>query len=193
MVNPWLLLGVVALCALSALGGAKVESDHRDAQQLVLERSMHDAYVQAVDKYRGVAQGVSAQLNQETAKRESQKVSYDRKLRDARRGGVVLATCQPAEVPAGRPNQPAQAGDVQPVGPRLQLTRELGSLYNDALALAVPESGDTWRADVGTPETGSFDINDILANLGENAKRWGECRSALMGWQALARRNGWTK
>ena len=28
-------------------------------------------------------------------------------------------------------------------------------------------------------------------NLGENAERWALCRGQVMGWQDLARKNGW--
>lgn len=176
--NPWLILAAIGLAAGAFLAGVKVEADHRDAQMLVQERAMHQAYVSQVAEYRAKSQQIAKELNDESTKRQGDAVSFREQLRRARASGKALARCQD-------PGQPAGAG--------VRLTGEFVGLYDRALEIGVPRPRDPERVDAPAPRPDSIDPADVLANHGENAEAWAECRSALRGWQALARRYGWAQ
>lgn len=160
--NLWLILGVVVLCALSALGGAKIESDHRDAQLLTQARADADAYKQGAARLRASADGTSQKFNAEKEARERDKRNFAEQLRRARQQGFVLATCDPAPSP-----QPAVSGVVAagPDGqtpspdtavlPRLRLTLSFVGLWNSALAIGGAASGNSGATDGRVPAADS--------------------------------------
>jgi hypothetical protein len=172
--NPYLLLAAGVTFVLGVFLGLDIQDDRAKAQLLVQERAMHDAYVRQVAEYRAHAQSVSKELNDATIKRQSDAVAFRAELARAKAGAVQLAECNPA-------------------GPGARLTGEFSWLYDSALEIGMPGAGDPGRTDAPAARPGPVDPADVLANHAENAEAWAECRSALRGWQALARRYGWVQ
>lgn len=158
--------------------GMDVQEDRHRAQLLVQERAMHDAYVKQVAAHRAIAQQTAKELHDEATKRQGDAVSFRDELRRARESGKALARCPD-------PGQPAGTG--------VRLTGEFSRLYDRALEIGVPRARDPERVDAPAPRPDSIDPADVLANHGENAEAWSECRTALRGWQSLARRYGWVQ
>lgn len=180
--NPWtwivLALAMLATAAGSFYAGIRVESNHRDAQQLVQANAMHDAYVKKVGEYRGTAQQISQELSNEKTKRTNDAVAFRDELRRAQASGKALVRC---------PKPSDQAG----TGARL--TGEFGRLFDRAVEIGVPGAGGPGRADAA--DTGAQDVDpaEVLTVTGDNAEAWAECRAIARGWQTLAKRNGWVK
>ncbi|MCC6530925.1 MAG: hypothetical protein IT531_00110 [Burkholderiales bacterium] len=190
--NPWVLLGILGACVASFLGGVAVESDRRDALLLAQQQAMHEAYVAQAQRSRSIAQDISRGLTDEQIRRQADAVAYREQVRRAR---ATLAVCPPA-VPVQEAPMATVAPDVgEPValrGPEPRLTAEFVRLYDLAHGAAVPGAGDTREADGAAARAGTVGPEDVLAVHGDNADAWAECRANLRGWQALARKHGWT-
>lgn len=181
------LVGMVA----SFFFGMDVQEDRHQAQLLVQERAMHDAYVKQVAAHRAIAQQTAKELQDEATKRESDAVSFRDELRRARASGKALAVCPTVSTDGGQTpgvDRPAQVRLLEP-----RLTGEFARLYDRALEIGVSRPRDPERVDAPAPRPDSIDPADVLANHGENAEAWAECRTALRGWQSLARRYGWAQ
>ena len=175
LLNPWVILGIILLCAASFFGGGKVESDHRDAQLLTQEREYHSAFVQRAATLRTNADTVSTQLNKETRLRDADRVEFSNKLLEAI-NAKILTKCEAAETPDGEPVVLINVG-----------------VWNSALTIGPGPSGDPRGTDGAAIGAGFANAAEAVANLGENATRWSTCRAQVTGWQALARKNGWVK
>ena len=171
--NPWVLLGIIVALAGAGVLGAKIESDHRDAQLLTQERAYHETYVARVRDLRAAADSVGAQLNKEQAERDIDREHFSQKLLEAI-NAKTLGKCEPAATP-----------DAAPV-----IFVNVG-LWNAALAIGSGAGGDPGGADGGAGPAGFAPLEDAYRNLGENSSRWAACRTQVRGWQALARTNGW--
>ena len=176
--NPWVILGIVVLCAASALGGAKIESDHRDAQLLTQERVLHEAFVTRAALLRNNANAVSQKFNLTRAGHAKQLQVYERQLTEAKNANQ-LGKCETVVVAAdGKP-----AVTVQSIN---------AGLWDSALSEGGQRpGGDPGRAN-GTPGGTDFaPLEAAYRNLGQNGDRWKKCRAQVRGWQELAVKNGW--
>ena len=200
--TPSLWVGLAGLVASVAafFWGMQVESDSRDADLLVQERLLHEAYTRGVNKYRGVAQDVSKELSDERSNREDHDVRFRAELQKVRSAATPLATCAQPTLTRSTSSLVAVAPAVSaPIvssdrDPEPRFTAEFVRLFDLALgAPGVPTTGDPWRVDAAASSSGTVDAQTVLAVHGENASAWRECRAALGGWQSLARMNGWAK
>lgn len=171
---PWAGIAVLAAGLAGVFIGMDIQADRHQAALLVQERAMHEAYVAKVAEYRAHAQHVAKELNDETAKRQSDAVAFRAELARAKAGAVQLAVCNP-------------------VGTGVRLTGDFIRLYDGALSIGMPGTGDPGRADAPAARPDPVEPADVLAVHADNAEAWAECRSALRGWQALARRYGWVQ
>lgn len=171
---PWAGVAVLVAAIGGMFFGMDIQEDRHKAAVLAQERAMHDAYVRKVGEYRAHAQHVAKELNDETIKRQSDAVAFRAELARAKAGAVQLAVCNP-------------------VGTGIRLTGDFIRLYDGALSIGMPSAGDPARADAPAARPDPVEPADVLANHADNAEAWAECRSALRGWQALARRYGWVQ
>lgn len=204
MLNPWIWLcagaAVLALCAGSFIAGIRVESNSRDADLLVQERSHYEAFRQRIAAGRVIAQDISEALNRERVDRQVDAQAFRSELRASRASGRPLATCAPA-TPAAETAMVAVAPTVEgasgearlrPAEPRF--TAEFARLWDSAHGAAgLPAPGDPGRVDVAATRAGTVDAETVLAVHGDDADAWRECRAIARGWQALARKHGWVK
>lgn len=174
LLNPWVLLGIVAALAGAFVSGMSFQDDRHDAALLVQERAMHDAYVGKVREFREIAQTTSKELSDATTRRQADAVSFRDELRRAKASGKPLATCEPG-------------------GAGFRLTSDFSRLYDSALQIGMPSARDTGRVDAGDTRPDPVEPAEVLAVHGENAEAWAECRAIGRGWQALARRHGWVQ
>lgn len=173
--TPYLLLAAVVTFVVGLFVGMDIQEDRHKAQLLVQERAMHSAYVRKVGEQRAIAQAVSKELNDEASQRQSDAVAFRLELARARAAAVPLAVCNPA-------------------GAGVRLTGDFVGLYDRALDIGrVPRAADPGRADEAPARPDPVDPADVLANHAENAEAWAECRTALRGWQALARQYKWVQ
>ena len=177
LLNPWVILGIILLCAALFFGGVKVESDHRDAQLLTQERAFHAAFVNRAGELRANADTVSADLNLARKGRAADRLEFSTKLLEAIHGKELSrVTCPIPGEPAGAPVVLVNA-----------------SLWDAALTIGRGPGSDTGRADGGARPPDFAPLEEAYANLGENSNRWSACRAQVSGWQSLARKNGWVK
>lgn len=193
------VLFCLVLCTVSMLTGAKLASDHMAAKQLQAEQATHAKYMAEVDRHRGIADDVSMKLNEERANADARNRLFAERLRRAGTAEKSLATCgknnpqDPATVlAAGNTGAQSQAA-VEPPRSGLRLTSEFVSLYDDAVRLSVPAAGDTRPVDASSPAAGTVGPEDVLEVTAANSAICGAIRSQVMGWQALARKEGWAR
>jgi hypothetical protein len=180
LASPLLKLAIVlAIFAGGFVTGCQVESDHRDAQLLAQERALHEAFVKRAGELRGNADAVSADLAKAKQARRADRQSFEQRLSEAKRGNQLVQV----ECPA--------AGGVVAAAPGA-VNLNVG-VWNAALTIGRGSGGDPGGADGGAGGTGFAPVEDAFTNLGENGERWAECRRQVIGWQELARRNGWVK
>lgn len=174
LLNPWVLLGLVVALAGAFVSGMSFQDDRHQAALLEQERVMHEAYVAKIREFRTIAQTTSKELTDATTKRQTDAVAFRDELRRAKASGKALATCEPG-------------------GTGFRLTSDFVGLYDRALSIGVPSTGDPGRTDAPAPRPDPVEPADVLANHADNAEAWAECRAIGRGWQALARRHGWVQ
>jgi hypothetical protein len=165
VILPPLLTSRLSLEALAALAiavggfavGVKIEGNHRDAQQLVLERSMHKAYV---DQVRRSNEDVAKLKNLQVVDRNSF-AALRQELTRVKRSTLASSTCPESGAPA----------------PDVRLTADFVGLWNDAYRVGMP--GDPGRASGAAERAGFAYPEDLLGNHADNAERWLECRRQL--------------
>ena len=178
LTNPWTYVIAVLVFIAGFGSGIKVESDHRDARELVAVTAMHDAYVAGAKRLREAADAVSERLNQSETQRKNDRQTYERLVKEASNANNLSKVQCPAV---------GAAADVQPV-----VLLNVG-VWNAALQIGSAAGGNPRSTDDGTAGAGFAAVGEAYANLGENAERWAFCRAQVKGWQDLARRNGWVK
>jgi hypothetical protein len=173
--NPWVILGIIIAMGAAAVGGAKIESDHRDAQLLVQEQAFHEAYVRRVGELRANADGVSAQLNKERAARGADQEHFSLKLLEAI-NAKQLGKCE------------ADSGGKPDAAPTIFVN---AGLWDAALTIGNAAGSNSGRADGASAGADFAPLEEAYANLGKNSDRWAGCRAQVKGWQGLAVKNGW--
>ena len=175
LMNPWVLLGIAVALLGAGVVGARIESDHRDAQLLVQARVMHDQYVRRSAELRANADRVSEQLNREQAERDADREHFSRKLLEAI-NAKQLGKCEPAP------------GDKPDAAPTIFVN---AGLWNAALLIGSRPGGDPRKPDGEDPPAGFAPLPDAYRNLAENIALCDRYREQVDGWQALAVKNGW--
>lgn len=172
-----MIVGVLVFGLACACGGAKLESDHRDAQLLTQERAMADAFEQRARQLRQSADDISRELNDLRVQHAGERIDFKRKLQEAK-NAKQLGKCESVPAANGQP-----ASTVQYVN---------AGLWNDALKVQPDgPGGNPGRADAGAGGTGFATLDDAYDNLEENGARWQHCRDQVRKWKALAIKNGW--
>lgn len=174
--RAWLAL---ALIVGAFLAGVKVESDHRDAQQLVLERAQHEQYVKTVGAQRAANVAVSGEL----AKTRTDTADEIRALKGRIPDAPQLSTCSAL--------QPADhvAGSADPV-PVPRFTAVFIRLWDEASYAGLPASDRPGRADAGPGEADPVDARELLENHTDNAGLCNDFRAQIRAWQRWAIENG---
>ena len=173
LLNPWVWLGFAVALVLAGITGAKIESDHRDAQLLIQERAFHTTYVKRVGELRANADKVSEQLNKADARAASDRRSYEQNLVEA------INAKQLSKV---------DCGGEERSDPIVLIN---ASLWDRALTIGKGSGSDPREADGSAAGASFAPLQEAYANLGENADRWRSCREQVKGWQQLAVDNGW--
>lgn len=168
-----LLAGVLAFGAGSIAGiycGYQYHSG-----QVSKEKADHLAdAIKEQDRLKGIAQDIGQALGKEAQARAGERVTWERRLKDAKNR---LVNC---------------GNGLSPPADSVRLTGEYVSLWNSALYRGAKPPTDSPRVDDAAGSAGAAPA-DSLENLSENAERWAKCRATLSAWQNFARRAGWVK
>ena len=188
LLNPWVLLALVAFGTGCFTAGWKVESWRWDASLKDIAEQ-NTRFLQAYARRQGaINAGISTRLERERLRRVADRRKFQEDLANARSASLVEVDC-PQPRPAGDP-APALAGGAE-AGP-VRLSAVAVGLWNDGLAQGLPAAYGAWRADADARGAGAVDLRAALGNHGDNAAICNALRARLLGWQQWARENGLT-
>lgn len=157
MLNPYAILGAVVGAILLAIAsfsaGVKVESDHRDSQQLTLERVTTAQYKADIGKQRGIVADMDKLLADQADERFNDAEQFRKDLKNAKK---PLVKCPSAleKAPSGAVSvhgEPAHVVDP----PDVRLTGEFIRLWNAALRIGSGGAVHPGEADGGTEGPGA--------------------------------------
>ncbi len=174
---------ILALLAIgAALAGMWTGVSWEQGQEARRARAAERVYTQALleraAKNRTDNAEVAHQLAVERAARRRDTLNYRERLKNART--ILTATCpQPAGTIASAAGPPAAPARIT-CGP------DCIRLWNAALAQGLPAALGGPGADAGAGGAGVAEIEDLFANLGDNAAACNGLRSQVMGWQRWA-------
>ncbi len=180
------LIGVAILVAGLIATGWVTRGWKEDASRLKERDAEITFFAKNSLRWARINSGVSGELGQEKAARETDRRSFEERLRRAKTNQLVQVTCpKQSTVARGEPEATPDSG-----GSLVGFNAEFARLWNDALGQGASEAERAGGAAAEAAGSGLASITDILANLGENAFRWSECRSQVRGWQSWARQHG---
>ena len=181
MTEKLLILLTVLLVGVGA--GWMFGSDHEKAK-LVRAHEAAQAKLQAALADERESNGkLAAKLDAERQGREADRLTFNRRLNDARKNPGKLVDVECPRVLPGHPGGVSPAAD--PV-PRVRLTGDFVRLWNDGLAGGSTQAERASRPDGEAAGPGLVEPVDVLGNLEQNAARWAECRAQVRGWQSWA-------
>lgn len=183
--NPYLIIGALALALVSGIVGFKGGVDHEQAKHAAALAKVIADKDAAIEKQRELNGAVTAALGNEQSARAADQADFQRRLAHARKQPERLVTVECPARDAGSAAQPVAAAV-----PRVRFTTDFVRLWDDALSIGATQSERSGRSDV--PPTGADlpEPADLTANLGQNAERWAQCRAQVRGWQAWACKHG---
>lgn len=199
--NPW-VWGAFAVALIVAFStGWQVESWRWDAANTaVLENNLK--IISAFWKRQAEGNADTARrLAADREKLDADRLAFDEELANAEPASLVEVSCpkpQPARTPAQRnalaaaPLPDAAPAPAAP-GPRVELSAAGCKLFNDGLAVGLPDAYGGWRADAEAACTGPVEITEVLRINRANAEITNTLRSRLLAWQAKACKEGWWK
>ena len=176
------LLLIAGIFVAGLLAGWKVTSDHYEARKFrALQKEMQALHEQIKDERR-INAGLTNQLSAERTGRQTDRATFERKIRDVKPQLVSV------ECPRTAEPRPADAAV-----PAVRFTADFVGLWNDGLGIGATAAERAGRTDGAPAASGLPDARDLLENLGRNAERWAECRSTVRGWQAWACSHGFAE
>lgn len=197
LVNPWVLLALVAMAAGCFTAGWKVESWRWDASLTAIAEAHAEALKAYAASQREITAGVARNLTAAERDRDTWADSFDEELRHAKPN--KLADCGE---PATRSAPTAIAGEPEGSGVRLPTGdgAERGGprllaggvrLWNRGLATGASAAERGLWLDAADAGAGPVEIVDAIANVKANAELLGQCRAREAGWHETACRQGW--
>lgn len=150
VLNPWVLLALLAGAAACFGGGVVVEGWRWDASLTTEANERANALVKQAAENAALAARLQKQLMDERAKRDEDKRKFDDELRRTPKEDLVEVDCPKPDAPraaalsGAAPDAPsAQRGDR----PRVRLSADALRLWNLGLGIGLPEAYGRWRAD----------------------------------------------
>lgn len=201
--NPWVLLGIIAVATAGFTAGWKVESWRWDASEKAAAEASLKAVQAFFDREKANNQRVAAGLNADRARLEQDRTDYQEALNAARRNGPILKASCPNNPPggqgapggslavAGAPSGGAAASDVGAAG--VVCDAACIRLWHDGLAQGLSGAYGGWRADAANSAPDSIAADDLFSNAGANFAGCNAIRSVALGWQRKACLEGWWK
>jgi len=180
------LIGVAILVAGLIATGWVTRGWKEDASRLKERDEEITFFAKNSLRWAKINSGVSSELGQEKAARETDRRSFEERLRRAKTSQLVQVACpNQSTIARGEPEATPDSG-----GSLVGFNAEFARLWNDALAQGSTEAERTGRVTAEAGSTGLASVIDILANLGENSRSWSECRAQVRGWQSWAAQQG---
>lgn len=181
------MLVAVLIAFVVGLGsGWFAGSDHEVAKLAKTYAKSLEDKDKAIEAQRVTNGKLEQSLQTERDSRAADRITFERRLANVRKQPekLVDVECPAAGNAAGVP-QPAAAAV-----PRVRFTADFARLWNDGLAIGATAGERSGWPDGQAAGSGVVDPADLIANLGQNAERWGECRTQVRGWQAWACKHG---
>lgn len=197
--NPWVLLVLIAFGAACFGAGVQVEGWRWDASLKIIAES-RTAFVKSFyQRNAKINAEVASKLAADRDQLARDQRQFEEKLRATPKEDLVELSCpgqpagQPAEeIPgAGYSSGLRPPAAVDPGVPGVRLSAAAVSLWNDGLAVGLPDAYGGWRADAEAGGAGPVEIKDALANVKDNGAVANVLRSQLLGWQRTACLKGW--
>lgn len=199
--NPWVLLGIIAVATAGFTAGWRVEGWRWEAS----EKEAAEAALKAVEAHfarqKANNEKVAAGLNADRVKLEADRTNFQEALDAARRKGPIFKASCPNNPPGGQ-GAPGGALAVAGASPGGAAASDVGAagvvcdaacirLWHDGLAQGLPGPYRGWRADADNTAPDSIAADDLFANAGANAASCNAIRSIALGWQRKACLEGW--
>lgn len=182
LMNPWILLALVA--ALAA--GARVGSSYEAGQQAKRDVRAAQQAVEKMDGYRVANAALAEQLALEQVGREEDRRKLQGEIRArTRSGGVLTAVCSkpsPAAAPSGAVPEPGAT--------RVRCDGDCVRLWNSALAVGLPVAYRGWDADAARSAADSVEGDELIENAADNFEACNVARGIALGWQQWAVKQG---
>ena len=178
----WRILALIVLLASVGLAGWTARGWKEDAVRLESERAAQETYRKTVEGWAAAAQVITESREQERQKSAADRRAWQKEIDDAKRSGS-LVVCG-----AGMGSHEASGAD----GVAARLSGGFVRLWNDALAIGLPDTLRPWRADGAGAQADPAGVapEDALDNLAANAEQCNDLRGQVLAWQAWARKIG---
>lgn len=192
LLNPW-VWGLLLAAALGAFTlGWTVESWRWDAASAkVLEnnlRVLSDFWKRQANSNQATAQ----RLARDRDKLDRDRRAFDERIANVSESSLVEVTCpkpEPSRVIVTFP-PPADPAPLAP-GPRVHLSADACKLFNDGLAVGLPDAYGRWGVDAEAACAGPVEVSAMIRVVKANAEAANKMRSQLLAWQAKACKEGW--
>ena len=180
---PWKLLALAFVLAAAWTTGWRMRGTQEAGLQARAQAEAHQTYVKTVEGWQAAAQEITRQREEERTHAQADRREWQQKLAAAAERPDRLG---PGLAPPGLGPDGHSVRDCRdrPVVQR--------GLWNDALAIGLPQALRPWQPDgpPGEADPPAVPLDTALENLADNGAACNDLRGQILAWQAWARSIG---